>query len=240
MFCPYCGSNQTEKLANCTICGKSLERIGGESGITCSVCKNGNPEDAFYCWSCGEKFKDKERTDRLSNKPVPSVAGIAAITTENKGELLKYLPKVWIGYIIAIVFLLSEFIPLPSEFSNNNTPVLLFIIFLAGTIYWLICVYRLHYVMKQLAGLKYPISPIKAVGFHFIPIFSLYWIFKWPNEIANFLKKNYNSTMLIPYVPGFIIIAGTLVARYFDSGVGLAINFSGLLWITIALKKVLK
>jgi RNA polymerase subunit RPABC4/transcription elongation factor Spt4 len=56
IYCPYCGSKTNRKI--CYVCNKDLSNISKESDYTCSNCKRYVPEDASYCWNCGEKLEE--------------------------------------------------------------------------------------------------------------------------------------------------------------------------------------
>jgi hypothetical protein len=57
-----------------------------------------------------------------------------------------------------------------------------------GWIYWLYCVYRMQNVIVT-TDQTCKISASKAVGFYLIPIFNIFWVFKWTNEIAAYNNK---------------------------------------------------
>ena len=58
----------------------------------------------------------------------------------------------------------------------------------AALIYFLYCIYGFHKVAQAAPGWWHPITPARAVGFHFIPVYYLYWMFKWPLELGRFLR----------------------------------------------------
>jgi hypothetical protein len=77
-------------------------------------------------------------------------------------------------------------------------------------LYLLFCVYRLHKVVSEATGGAYPISPARGTFFNLIPVFNLYWVFRWTNEIAGFLNHNSKTRMPVGWVGVFLLAAGGL------------------------------
>ena len=92
------------------------------------------------------------------------------------------LPQLWVGYLLGFATIVAEFVDASLHSADvviNEIPIpipnlYLFLLMFVGSVYWLVCVYRYHLVMQQVPGWKHPISPARAVGFHFIPIYNLY------------------------------------------------------------------
>lgn len=57
IYCPYCGQNTSSEKRVCQECGKNISKIFEDSDYECRSCKKNVPEDALYCWHCGEKFE---------------------------------------------------------------------------------------------------------------------------------------------------------------------------------------
>jgi hypothetical protein len=74
------------------------------------------------------------------------------------------------------------------------------------------------------------------VGFHFIPFYNLYWVFKWPKEIANFVNARLRPPVMKP-LPVSIAIVGALVLRFLDPGFGLILLFFPLSYISECLRR---
>jgi hypothetical protein len=89
------------------------------------------------------------------------------------------LPQLWVGYLLGFATVVAELMggsrhtpdPVITDFPIPN--MYLFLLIFVGFVYWLACVYRYHVIMQYLPGWKHPISPARAVGFHFIPIYNL-------------------------------------------------------------------
>ena len=91
------------------------------------------------------------------------------------GRVSTALPRVWVGYIIAAAFLIvevSEVIIDPT--ATERITVLPVVIALGGWIYWLFCIYQMHRVIAEATNSYHPITPGRAVGYHFIPFYNVY------------------------------------------------------------------
>ena len=52
------------------------------------------------------------------------------------------------------------------------------------SIAWCVWVYRIHREFREFTYASHPISPGRAVGFCFIPLFNLYWMVYMPYQLA--------------------------------------------------------
>jgi hypothetical protein len=123
------------------------------------------------------------------------------------------LPKFWVGFLFVAVSLLVWFLwPITIveriDLGYNReygfvrryvdvTPLhtyvsyhLVILSIAAGWGYWLFCIHRVHDVMAKATNGEHPVAPKRAVWAHVIPVYNLYWVFKWPNEIANSIYKS--------------------------------------------------
>jgi len=150
------------------------------------------------------------------------------------------LPLIWIGYLLGIATIIAEFVALSlhPELANEGgiPPLYLFLASFVGIVYWLVCVHRYHVVMAQVPGWKHPISPARAVGFHLIPFYNLYWIFKWPQEIAKFVNGRLHQPVMKPVAVGFAVLAA-LILRIFDPGFGLILLFFPMSYLSECLRR---
>ena len=148
------------------------------------------------------------------------------IAEQNQEEVLTpappCLPKVWIGYLIALaLFILGTawgFVDPASE----EIFLLFRLVLSGGVLYYLFCVYRIHTVIANATFFSYPITPLKAVGFHFIPFYNLYWVLIWPNKIAEVVNQKLASEEMRYWVPGLFLLVGVIFLKI-DSGIGLAL-----------------
>jgi hypothetical protein len=128
----------------------------------------------------------------------------------------KPIPKVWIGFVIAGLALAVESTDSPAVYEREFRASTLFLI--GGDVYWLFCLYRFHAILKHLSFGTYPISPANAVGFHFIPFYNVYWVFKWPTELVRFLKQNPNGWAIPGWLLGLLFLLSPFVGGVFNSG----------------------
>ncbi|MGH9779518.1 MAG: hypothetical protein ACRD5I_14015 [Candidatus Acidiferrales bacterium] len=146
--------------------------------------------------------------------------------------------------MIAAIFLLAEVAepvidPAFALVDPNFGDSLFRLIELAGSLYWLFCISAYHTVLKQVPGWKHPITPLRAVGFHFIPFYNLYWVFKWPSEIATFVNHRLSEKRMTGAYAGFLVLVGSLLGRFFDVAVGLVLIFSAGIYISRRLREAL-
>jgi hypothetical protein len=153
------------------------------------------------------------------------------------------LPQLWVGYLLGFATVVAELIEgsnhavnlPPSDFPIPN--LYLFLLMFVGGVYWLVCVYRYHVVMQHVPGWKHPISPARAVGFHFIPIYNLYWVFKWPQEIARFVNWRFGQPVMKPQMVGLMVFAAFVMRFLFDPGLGLILLFLAASYVSGCLRR---
>lgn len=150
------------------------------------------------------------------------------------------LPRLWTGFILAFCFLAGEMYAVMAE--NEN--LLLFFrvtISLAAWGEWLFCVHRYHSIVRQIAprlsngSSSYPVTPGEAVGYHFIPLYNLYWLFKWPSTLSTFLSQSGIQVTSGAFV-GLLLLLSCLVVRL-DGGIGFALLFACLLSLAGPIRK---
>lgn len=158
----------------------------------------------------------------------------------NPAAALPKLPMIWIGYLLGSATIAAEFIALdlhPELAKEGGIPPLyLFLVSFVGGIYWFVCIHRYHVILAHVPGWKHPISPARAVGFHFIPFYNLYWIFVWPKEIARFVNERLRAPVMKPVAIG-VAILGALVLRVLDPGFGLILLFLPMSYISECLRR---
>ncbi len=148
-------------------------------------------------------------------------------------------PWVWFGFFFAIAFLVAEFADLILDLDKRSFQLVFVMIVLAGWIYWLFCVHRFHKILGEMTRHRYPIQPAEAVGKHFIPFYNLYWLFVWPSTLSSHLNQAGRVNMLPGGVIGFVLLI-SLLLRYVDGAVGLALTFAVGLYISAKLRKHMK
>jgi len=94
------------------------------------------------------------------------------------------------------------------------------LIWFIGFAYWLFCIHRLHRIISEATNEDYPITPGKASGFHFIPFYNIYWIFRWPSDLGDWLRKQRSSYTAIGGWLGLPMLGSFLAARLLDAARG--------------------
>jgi hypothetical protein len=155
---------------------------------------------------------------------------------------LPTLPQLWIGYLLGVATIITELIAVslhPNMTAGGpfDIPLYFFLPIFIGFVYWLVCVYKYHVVMQHIPGWTHPISPARAVGFHFIPIYNLYWVFKWPQEIARFVNWRFHRPVMKPQMVGLMVFAAFVMRFLFDPGLGLIMLFFAASYVSRCLRQ---
>jgi hypothetical protein len=64
-----------------------------------------------------------------------------------------------------------------------------------------------------------------AAWFHLIPIYGLYWVFKWPRELARFANRRLQVPFMNPDRTGLAVFAACTVFLALDRGFGMILPF---------------
>lgn len=72
---------------------------------------------------------------------------------------------------------------------------------------------------------------------HWIPIYNLYWVFKWPSEIATFVNWRMQSPAMKGPIAGLLVLLAVLVGRFVDGAIGLVLLFSSGFYISKYLRR---
>lgn len=132
------------------------------------------------------------------------------------------LPLMWIGYFIVAICIILDLTPPIKEMGLKYSPGSIM-----GVIYWLICVYQIHEVLIEEDN-SYPIKPAKGALYNLIPIFNLYWIFKWPFHLGKFVNERRLSSKrsTILEMSGIFLLIAIAAGRALGAAIGLAIIFT--------------
>jgi hypothetical protein len=150
------------------------------------------------------------------------------------------LPRLWVGFLLAFCF----FAGVSYAGLAENEELLLFfrvMISIAAWAEWLYCVHRYHTVLRHIAprlpngSSSYPISPGEAVGYHFIPFYNLYWLFRWPSAISELLTRS-GIQMTSGTLVGALLLCSFVAVRL-DGAIGFALLFACFLSIAGPIRK---
>jgi hypothetical protein len=144
--------------------------------------------------------------------------------------VLARFPRIWIGYLLGLATLIAEMIAvaLHPELAKEPLlipPVYLFLANFISLVYWLVCVYEYHTVLAQATAGAYPIKPVRAAWFHLIPIYGLYWVYKWPRELAKFVNSRLQAPLMRPDRTGLAVFIAFAAFLVLDRGVGMILLF---------------
>ena len=147
-----------------------------------------------------------------------------------KPGALPPFPRIWIGYLLGVATLIAEMIAVTLHPELVKEPLLipplyLFLANFISLIYWLVCVYEYHVVLSQATAGAYPIKPLRAAWFHLIPIYGLYWVFKWPRELARFINRRLQAPLMKPDRTGLAVFIAFVVFLVLDRGFGMILLF---------------
>jgi uncharacterized membrane protein YidH (DUF202 family) len=125
------------------------------------------------------------------------------LPAKRRGRIYVSLPKMWVGIGLACICLAFQLID-----PMGMGPVLL--VSVIGTCYWMFCVHRLHRVLADYTLKTYGISPRRAVGFQFIPIFGYVWSFRWTRQMATFLEQESPGFVMPKIWPGALLVTASV------------------------------
>ena len=136
-------------------------------------------------------------------------------------------PPVAIGFVFAISFLMGETVEVASG-EENSLETFLVLTVVAGWLYWIWCIHRIHRVLAELSNYRYPVEPGAAAVRHIFPIFNLFWVFYWPSKLSHYLNVRGRVRILPGAVLGAMLLL-SLLLRFFDGAIGMASLF-GVTW----------
>jgi hypothetical protein len=157
------------------------------------------------------------------------------------------MPKLWIGYLLALATFIGEIIAVSRHPEIVNTkeltfavpPLEIFLPVFVARAYWFVCVYRYHKILAAIPRYVHPISPAKAVGFHFIPFFNIYWVFAWPSAIADYVNARLGARLMKGWVLGAGFVAASLCQLLLNAGFGVALLFLATSYVSAFLSRAL-
>jgi hypothetical protein len=189
-------------------------------------------------------FADEARNifRMLVDTPVGDPFAVGAVSG---ASLIARLPKIWIGYLLAFATLLGEVMAvarhpeLAKGADITSIPLEIYLPTFVAVVYWLVCVHRYHVLLANVPGWKHPISPARAVWFHFIPVYVVYWVFRWPATIADFVNQRLRAPVMNKWTVGTMFFASLLCRLFVDSALSVALMFFACTYISGFLQRAL-
>jgi hypothetical protein len=162
---------------------------------------------------------------------------------QQAGALPRF-PRIWVGYLLGLATLITEIVAVTRHPELAKEPLLipplyLFLANFVALIYWLVCVYEYHVVLSKATGGTYSVKPLRAAWFHLIPIYGLYWVFKWPRELAGFVNKRVNVSLMNPDKTGLAVFAAFAIYLVLDRGLGMILLFWSASYLSRGLRQAL-
>jgi hypothetical protein len=163
-----------------------------------------------------------------------------------RADLSHRLPKLKFGFWLAGLLFFMEFVwgiqrelargSPESRAAGGYAAASVFVAAVVATAFLLHCISVYHRLLSEVEGWTHPITQRRAVWFHFIPIFNIYWNYKWPREIARFVNWRTQHQRMSGMLAGTITLSGFLAAQLVDSSVGLAIILTSFAYISRCLR----
>ncbi|MBZ5498052.1 MAG: hypothetical protein LAP85_16750 [Acidobacteriia bacterium] len=138
------------------------------------------------------------------------------------------LPKMWIGILLGILFLVLELIEgvsSPNVEGPTGATVASLLTSFSIWFYWLYCVFKFHDAVGRIPGYQHPITPARAVALHFVPFYNFYWIFRWPTALARFVNWRMQAKKMRGWIAGLLVLAAVLTFRFLDGFLGAMLLF---------------
>jgi hypothetical protein len=154
------------------------------------------------------------------------------------------LPKIWLGYLLGLATSTAKIVAvtLHPELLRGQLlvpPLYLFLANFISFVYWMVCVYEFHLVLAFVTRAEYPIKPLRAAWYHLIPVYGIYWVYKWPREFAKLVNSRYQTPPLKPEKMGLLVFLAFAFFLVLDRGLGMIWLFWALSYLCTALRRTL-
>jgi tetratricopeptide (TPR) repeat protein len=130
-------------------------------------------------------------------------------------------------------------IPLPALGAQIDQTIFILALSSVGLIFWFFCVARIHRIVYQASSGRYSTLPFEAVGFHLVPVFNLYWMVKWPIQIARYVNEHRPPHRVSGGLAGFSLLFAMPIVVVSKSTT-LAILFGVILYLGAAVRWVVR
>jgi hypothetical protein len=149
----------------------------------------------------------------LSPKPVPAQPAEGKINWHDVAghRIYSKYPRLWFLCALASGCLLLELAQLFSNSGDDKAVYMVLALFLrvTGSLYWMVCVYRFHKILREFSGRKYPVAPVWAVALQLVPLFCYYWFFHWTRTMAGFVNQR-AAVRMRRNLSGWILVVASL------------------------------
>ena len=157
-------------------------------------------------------------------------SGAGSQGQQSQPQALPSFPRIWVGYLLGVATLITEIIAVTLHPELAKEPLLipplyLFLANFISLVYWMVCVYEFHVILSRATAGSYPVKPLRAAWFHLIPFYGLYWVFKWPRELARFVNSRLPTSLMRPDRTGFAVFTAFVVFLVLDRGFGMILLF---------------
>jgi len=157
-------------------------------------------------------------------------SGVESQGQQSRPQALPPFPRIWVGYLLGVATLIAEIIAVTLHPELAKEPLLipplyLFLANFISLVYWMVCVYEFHAILSRVTAGTYPVKPLRAAWFHLIPFYGLYWVFKWPRELARFVNSRLPTPLMRPDRTGFRVFTAFVVFLVLDRGFGMILLF---------------
>lgn len=140
---------------------------------------------------------------------------------------------IWVGFALCGLILVAELVDGARHTRSTwyfwTADILTFV-------YYLMCVARFHKILGEVTFGAYSIKPAEAVYSHLIPLLNIYWLYAWPSRFADWVRAERAIKVASGAIIGSLLLLSALVARFFDSAIGLAGYFCVMAYLTQRLR----
>jgi hypothetical protein len=168
-----------------------------------------------------------------------------AAGANSAASLIAWLAKIWIGYLLAFATLVGEMIAVARnpELAKGRTLPPFRPRFISPRLWQLFTGWSArssyHVVLANVPGWQHPISPARAVWCHFIPVYVVYWVLRWPAAIADFVNQRLQAPVMNKWTIGTMFSASLLCRLFVDSALSAAMLFFACTYISGFLQRAL-
>ncbi len=160
----------------------------------------------------------------------------SSFQTETGTRTLKHprLAPAWVGFLLVALYVAAGVYEAQPGAPQYGLRVWAWLLTLT---YWLYCVYRINSALRVATNNAHPIIPSQSVTFHFVPIYNIYWVFRWTNAVGAFLRSR--SQTYARGEAGACILFAAVLGKV-EPVLGLLALFAFITWFTSRISKALQ